>query len=232
MAEVKISELSSATTPLAGTETVPIVQGGVTKKVAVSEIGGGASGVNSFVTTSSALTFPQSSYITNQINAKSGSGVSYSFFLNDFFIATPFIPAKDVTTSNLTIYCSSAAVDAEVKVMLFSDGGGFPEDRLLLSTGLSLATTGYKTYSLPSNYTFIAGTTYWFAIISKTGSGALSAISIDNLMPIGTDANSSNYAGYDAAFVFSYATPPTSIVFNQIQFSGSSAFPRISFKTI
>ena len=41
MAEVKISELTSATTPLAGTETVPIVQGGVTKKVAISEIGGG-----------------------------------------------------------------------------------------------------------------------------------------------------------------------------------------------
>lgn len=41
MAEVKISDLSSATTPLAGTEVVPIVQGGVTKKVAVSNIGGG-----------------------------------------------------------------------------------------------------------------------------------------------------------------------------------------------
>jgi len=40
MAEVKISELTSATTPLAGTETVPIVQGGVTKKVAVSNFGG------------------------------------------------------------------------------------------------------------------------------------------------------------------------------------------------
>ena len=39
MAEVKISALTSATTPLAGTETVPIVQGGVTKKVAVSNIG-------------------------------------------------------------------------------------------------------------------------------------------------------------------------------------------------
>jgi hypothetical protein len=40
MAEVKISELTSATTPLAGTEVVPIVQGGVTKKVAVSNFGG------------------------------------------------------------------------------------------------------------------------------------------------------------------------------------------------
>jgi len=43
MAEVKISELTSATTPLAGTETVPIVQGGVTKKVAVSSLAGSTS---------------------------------------------------------------------------------------------------------------------------------------------------------------------------------------------
>lgn len=38
MADSKISQLTSATTPLSGTEVVPIVQNGVTKKVAVSEI--------------------------------------------------------------------------------------------------------------------------------------------------------------------------------------------------
>ncbi len=37
MADKKISELNNATTPLAGTELVPIVQSGETKKVAVSE---------------------------------------------------------------------------------------------------------------------------------------------------------------------------------------------------
>jgi len=42
MANVKISELGSATTPLGGTELIEIVQGGVNKKVAVSEVGGGA----------------------------------------------------------------------------------------------------------------------------------------------------------------------------------------------
>lgn len=42
MADVKISELNGATTPLSGTEVVPLVQNGETKKVAVSEIGGGA----------------------------------------------------------------------------------------------------------------------------------------------------------------------------------------------
>lgn len=40
MADKKISELTSASLPLAGTEVVPIVQGGETKKVAVSEFGG------------------------------------------------------------------------------------------------------------------------------------------------------------------------------------------------
>lgn len=38
MANVKISELSNATLPLAGTEEVPLVQGGITKKVAASDI--------------------------------------------------------------------------------------------------------------------------------------------------------------------------------------------------
>lgn len=36
MADLKISQLTSATTPLAGTEVVPIVQSSTTKKVAVS----------------------------------------------------------------------------------------------------------------------------------------------------------------------------------------------------
>jgi hypothetical protein len=39
MANTTISALPSATTPLSGTEVVPIVQGGVTKKVAVSAVG-------------------------------------------------------------------------------------------------------------------------------------------------------------------------------------------------
>ena len=43
MANKKITELTSATLPLAGTEELAIVQAGETKKVAVSEFGGGAS---------------------------------------------------------------------------------------------------------------------------------------------------------------------------------------------
>lgn len=41
MADTKISALTAATTPLAGTEVLPIVQSGVTKKVAVSDLTAG-----------------------------------------------------------------------------------------------------------------------------------------------------------------------------------------------
>lgn len=41
MADLKISQLSTATTPLAGTEVVPLVQSGTTKKVPVSDLTAG-----------------------------------------------------------------------------------------------------------------------------------------------------------------------------------------------
>lgn len=49
MADKKISQLTSATTPLAGTEEVPLVQSGITKKVSIADVTSGraisASGV-------------------------------------------------------------------------------------------------------------------------------------------------------------------------------------------
>lgn len=45
MADIKISQLPAATTPLAGTEEVPLVQSGTTKKVTVANLRGTSSGV-------------------------------------------------------------------------------------------------------------------------------------------------------------------------------------------
>ena len=54
MANTTITALPAATTPLAGTEVVPIVQSGVTKKVAVSAFGGGTGTVTSVSVAASA----------------------------------------------------------------------------------------------------------------------------------------------------------------------------------
>jgi len=53
MANSKISALTSATTPLAGTETLPIVQGGVTVKTTVADITNGGGYAGSFTTLAS-----------------------------------------------------------------------------------------------------------------------------------------------------------------------------------
>lgn len=47
MSNIKISQLNNATTPLVGTEVVPIVQSGATKKVSVQDIADLASGGSS-----------------------------------------------------------------------------------------------------------------------------------------------------------------------------------------
>lgn len=60
MADLKISQLTGATTPLAGTEVVPLVQSGATKKVAVSDLVSGFAAsknptFNAYVGTSQAI---------------------------------------------------------------------------------------------------------------------------------------------------------------------------------
>jgi len=68
MADKKISALTSATTPLAGTEVLPIVQSGATVKVAVSDLTAGRAISATAVTASTG----------NFIVATSGQGVDFS----------------------------------------------------------------------------------------------------------------------------------------------------------
>jgi hypothetical protein len=88
MANTTITALPAATTPLAGTEVVPIVQSGVTKKVAVSAIGGGGSGTVTSVSVATAnglagsvatsTTTPAITLSTTVTGVLKGNGVSIS----------------------------------------------------------------------------------------------------------------------------------------------------------
>lgn len=73
MADTKISALPSATTPLAGTEVLPIVQGGVTDKVSVANLTAGRAVSAASVTTTDGVTATGS--VTTSTNlVMSGSG--------------------------------------------------------------------------------------------------------------------------------------------------------------
>jgi hypothetical protein len=68
MADTKISALTAATTPLAGTEVLPIVQSGVTVKVAVSNLTAGRAMSATSVTASTG----------NFVVGTSGQGIDFS----------------------------------------------------------------------------------------------------------------------------------------------------------
>ena len=82
MADLKISALTAASTPLAGTEVLPIVQGGVTTKVAVSDLTAGravtATSVNKVAitapATASTLTIADGKTLAVNDNATLGTG--------------------------------------------------------------------------------------------------------------------------------------------------------------
>jgi len=81
MANTTISALPSATTPLSGTEVVPIVQSGVTKKVAASYIGNVAAGSNTQIQYNSSNVLAGSANLTfdgtNLVTAGSATGAAF-----------------------------------------------------------------------------------------------------------------------------------------------------------
>lgn len=130
MAEVKISALTSATTPLEGTEVVPIVQGGVTKKVAFSEFAGftpqaaniTTNGNNAYIQRSASGAAPQDINLViestaiglfktyyhaftkfsqiNTISLATGSGITTFNYNDDYYTAVSF-PSSGTFTYNV-----------------------------------------------------------------------------------------------------------------------------------
>lgn len=76
MADTKISALTAATTPLAGTEVLPIVQSGVTKKVAVSDLTAGRDvSVKALTATDTITTASSSAIFFKGTRVASGTGM-------------------------------------------------------------------------------------------------------------------------------------------------------------
>lgn len=71
MADVKISGLPASTTPLAGTEVLPIVQGGVTKQVSVANLTAGRAIGGSTVTAATTMA------VGAATPAASGAGITF-----------------------------------------------------------------------------------------------------------------------------------------------------------
>lgn len=176
MADKKISALTAATTPLAGTEVVPLVQSGVTKKVAVSDLTAGRAVSTGALTASGNLRTEYSaagnvSVIANNTNTTAG--------------ATSQVIALNDASRGLRIqYSSSGGFGGNAIVngvsteagQIFTDNG-FP---LVLGVG------GFATAILDtsSNFNIKSGN----LIIGTAGKGITTDVANGNinLIPIGT----------------------------------------------
>jgi hypothetical protein len=205
MANVKISELPSATTPLAGTETVPIVQGGVTKKVAVSEIGGGGGGNVVFT-----HIFSKPQPLFHYSNALTSSYLISGIKQSNILHLTNFTPAYDLTIDNFLIEVTTIDAIGLGKVLIYSDLNGMPHTKLYESVDVSSATLGVKTIT-GFTFTFTAGVTYWLAVPTNSSTNRFKAMNFNNLMmsPL-IGANQTRFYNFWTVYA-PYATMPTTI---------------------
>jgi len=98
MADLKISQLTGATTPLAGTEVLPIVQSSTTKKVAVSDLTAGRAVSGTQFTASTGNFIPSTSGKGIDFSAVAGAAGSTSKVLSNYEEGTWTFSLHDAAT--------------------------------------------------------------------------------------------------------------------------------------
>jgi len=133
MTDLKISEMTAATTPLDGTEILPIVQGGANRKVAVSDLTVGRSVTAlSYVATGSTVVtngmyLPAANTVgwaTNSTLRGQVSTTAFSFGLNTIVGSTSVAPDGTLHVHTATAGTVTPSVNADDCVVETSGNGG------------------------------------------------------------------------------------------------------------
>jgi hypothetical protein len=125
MADTKISALSSATTPLDGTEQVPIVQGGVTKKTTTNRLGSGPA----FSAYADSTTQTLTGSVYNKILFQTEEFDTNSNFASSRF--TPTVPGYYQINAQVLL---PLAATTTAQIAVYKNGSNWKEgDRQLLT---------------------------------------------------------------------------------------------------
>lgn len=147
MADTKISALPASTTPLAGTEVLPIVQGGATKQVSVANLTAGR-----------AISATQLTLSTGSLIVSNGQGVDFS--------ATPGTGTSELFSDYEEGTWTPAQGGGLVVVGAFSSSGTYTRigrtvtisGRVQGATSIALTAGGVLTNNIPFGPTSASGT--------------------------------------------------------------------------
>jgi hypothetical protein len=167
MADLKISQLTGVTTPMAGTEQVPVVQGGTTKKATVADFlcGPVAQAYQSSAQTLSSATFTLIEYQT-EINDPNGcfNNTNGTVTLNGLSA-----PAYSFTPNRAGWYQVSAgltmsALGSTITISIYKNGTG--------AKLLALTEPNYGQYGMyGSGLVYLNGTGDYIQIYGRLGTG-------------------------------------------------------------
>lgn len=203
MADTKISALTAATTPLAGTEVLPIVQSGVTKKVSVASLTSGRSVdvLNLTVATNGYPFIDGNAYYVDSGFAAYITGTSKNGFSSINFYTNSTLRMQIATTSGdvqlvtgnliqgtaakgINFTANSAAAGKTSQLLNWYEEGTWTPGK-----GGGLTVVG--TFSSSGTYTRIGRTVFVKGTLSGSTSVAFTggAVDIANSLPFSTGEN-------------------------------------------
>jgi hypothetical protein len=144
----------------------------------------------------------------------------------------PFRPGQNIDIKALSMDIFTSNATGQIKLLLYSDktGFGIPDQLLIESTAISVATTGIKQYNV--SYTLSAGTTYWLGVAANsTGNVQCRGISQYNAFPFGCPSNTGTSTIYTLArsYTLTWPTIPTTFTLNDLQ---SARIQEVRFITL
>lgn len=207
MADTKISALTAATTPLGGTEAVPLVQSGNTRRATADDMAptlraevvaardGEASlsaklaAIEASIPSGGGAPFHgwvSGSYVTQALVAGALSTISGA---SNRLEVMPWQPQRDMTVDQISVYVTATGA-ADFRLVIYSsDANGLPGDLLWNTADTTPSSTGEIAFSPPgggASYTFTEGTTYWIGWHTETsGAGTHKAVPIGAVSNLG-----------------------------------------------
>jgi hypothetical protein len=224
MANVKISGLPSATTPLAGTEVLPIVQGGVTDQVSIANVTAGrAVSAASLTLTTTALTVANGGTGLATLTANNvilGNGTSAPAFV---------APGSNgnVLTSNGSTWTSAAGATGDVTTTTVQTitgtktfSGTASTLAIVLNDAAEVATISATAATGTINYDVTTQSVLYYT------SNASANWTVNFRASSGTSLNTAMTTGQSVTVAFLVTQGATAYYNNVVQVDGSTVTPK------